>query len=86
MSNSFNEERENDEVFSIFPSDNSLPYPYYELKVDYNINLFSFDDFCNKSIPVTSSATTKQDKPKKAQIVANKKIFNVIYPDINENL
>ena len=80
MSNSFYEKGENDEVFSIFPSD----YTYYEYKVDYNINLFPFDNFCNTS--VSKSATrTKQDEPKKAHIVANKKIFNVIYPDINEN-
>lgn len=87
MSNSFYEESENDEVFSIFPSDNSLPYTNYELKVDYDISLCpSLDDFCNKSTSVSKSATkTKQDEPKKAQIFANKKIFNVIYPDINEN-
>lgn len=83
MSNSFNEERENDEVLSIFPSDNSLPYPNYELKVDYNINLFPFDDFCNKSTEFVTRI--KQDESEKAQIFGNKKIFNVIYTDINEN-
>ena len=78
------EESENDEVFSVFPSGNSLQYTNYELKVDYDISLCpSLDDFCNKSTEFVTRI--KQDESEKAQIFGNKKIFNVIYPDINEN-